>query len=117
MSEERMELGAAELSDIERELLVRRIMARAAVELRRRSPADETPFGVLTSWARPALAAAAILAAVGLSVLTLHADAHEAPMAGLTDALDVPQPLDAWLVSNQAPTVADLMVALEQEAR
>ena len=31
--------------------------------------------------------AAAILAAVGLSVLTLHADAHEAPMAGLTDAL------------------------------
>jgi hypothetical protein len=116
MDEQRMDLGGLEPSDVSRELMVRGIMARAATELARRSQADLTPLMVLASWARPALAAAAILATVGVSVL-VHRGVHDEPMSGLTDALAVPQPLDEWLVSNQSPTVADLMVALEQEAR
>jgi len=114
MMEERMDLSELELSDVRRELLVRGIVARAAAELSRRAQQDVSPFTVLSSWARPALAAAAVLAALGLSVLSGHRGVHEEMLTGLTDALAVPQPLDAWLVSEQAPTVADLMIALEE---
>lgn len=111
---ERMDLSALELDDAQRELLVAAILARADAELTRRAPDDVSPILVLSSWARPALAAAAVLAVLCASVL-VRASARPAPV--VADALAVPAPADAWLVHERAPTVGDLLVALESEGR
>ena len=111
---ERLNLGALELDERERERLVTAILSRAQPELTRRS-ADISPMLVLSEWARPALAAAAVLAIVCMSVLARGV--HIEPGAGLTDALAVPAPVDEWLISGRAPTVADLLVALDSEAQ
>jgi hypothetical protein len=37
----------------------------------------------------------------------------DGPGYGLADALAVPEPADAWLVSGRAPTVGDVLVAME----
>lgn len=113
---EPLDLTALRLDDTRRDALVGSIMARAEPELRRRRAADVSPILVLSHWLRPALAAAAVLAAVCVSVLALEST-PAGPGTGLADALAVPQPADAWLVGDRAPTVADVLVALEMEAR
>lgn len=110
---ERLDLSALELSDVERERLVRAIMSRAAPELTRRS-VDVSPMLVLSDWARPALAAAAVVAVVCMTVLARGG--HVEPGNGLTDALAVPTPVNEWLISDRAPTVADLL-AMDVEGR
>jgi hypothetical protein len=112
---ERMDLSALELSEAESERLVAAIMSRSAHELSRRS-ADISPMLVLSDWARPALAAAAVVAVVCMSVLA-RAQPHVEPGSGLTDALEVPAPVNEWLISDRAPTVADLLIALEAEGQ
>lgn len=114
---ERTDLTALEPDGAERELLVAAIMLRARDELVRRASVDVSPIAVLSDWMRPALAAAAVIALVCLSVLTQREFAHIEPGAGYTDALDVPAPLNEWLVSGRSPTVADLLVAMDGESR
>ncbi|HEX6135100.1 MAG TPA: hypothetical protein VFZ24_14120 [Longimicrobiales bacterium] len=116
MTDERLDLSALEPDDVQRELLVAAIMARAGSELARRA-ADVSPIAVLSDWMRPALAAAAIVAAICISVLSSGELTHVEPGAGLTDALDVPAPVNEWLISGREPTVADLLIALEGESR
>jgi hypothetical protein len=113
---EDMDLTTLRMDDIRRERLVASIMARAEPGLARRQAADVNPMLIVSRWMRPALAAAAVLAVVCVSVLAM--DRGPAGIgAGLADALAVPQPADEWLVSERAPTVADVLIAMEREAR
>lgn len=116
MMDERMDLTALEPDEGQRELLVAAIMSHADAELTRRAAADVSPIGMLYEWTRPALAAAAIVALVCVSVLA-RPGTHIEPGAGLTDALDVPTPVNEWLISDRSPTVADLLIAMEGDAR
>jgi hypothetical protein len=111
---ERIDLTALELDDAQRELLIAAILARADAELARRAPQDVSPMLVLSAWVRPALAAAALLALVSATVLMRGGDR---PASVVADALAVPAPADAWLVDERAPTVGDLLVAMESEGR
>ena len=113
MMDERMDLTALEPDEGQRELLVAAIMSRAGDELTRRAVVDVSPIGMLSEWMRPALAAAAVVAMVCFSVLARPVAAHIEPGGGLTDALDVPTPVNEWLISDRSPTVADLLIAME----
>ena len=115
---ERVDLSALELDDASREQLIAAIMTRADSELTRRSLDDVGAMFVLSTWARPALAAAAVLALVCAPVLLRGpATAVVAVETGLADALAVPTPANAWLVNERAPTIGDVLVAIESEAR
>jgi hypothetical protein len=114
--DERMDLAALRLDDIRRAQLIASIMARAAPELTRRETIDVSPMMVLSGWLRPALAAAAVVTLVCGSLLALTLDSP-GPGIGLTDALAVPRPVNEWLVGERAPTISDLLIAMESEAR
>jgi hypothetical protein len=114
--DERIDLSGMELDEARRELLVAAIMANATPELARRRALDVSPMLMLSGWMRPALAAAAVLALLSGSVLALDMTAG-APDDGLASALAVPEPADAWLVGERAPTVGDVLIAMEREAR
>lgn len=115
--DERMDLSALEPDETQRELLVAAVMFRASGELSRRAAADVNPIVLLSDWLRPALAAAAVVAALSASVLMQRELAHVEPGHGLTDALAVPAPVNEWLISDRAPTVADLLVAMDEGTR
>jgi hypothetical protein len=110
---DRMDFSPLELHDIRHEQLVGAVVSAARPELLRRAASDISPFAVLSGWARPSLAAAAILAAVCMSML-FRQDLETTPGSGIADALAVPTPAVAWLVGDRSPTVADLMVAMEE---
>jgi len=114
---ERLDLSSLEPDEVQRELLVAAIMARAAGELARRASSDVSPIAVLSGWLRPALAAAAVVAAICMSVLARGDMTHVEPGAGYTDALEVPEPLNEWLVTGRAPTATDLLIAMEGDRR
>jgi hypothetical protein len=114
--DDRVELTALEPDAARQEEMVGVIMALAAAELSRRAALDVSPIAVLSDWMRPALAAAAVIALVCMSVLTQRGP-HVEPGAGYTDALDVPAPLNEWLISGRTPSVADLMIAMDGETR
>lgn len=115
---ERIDFSAIEPDAAGRELLVAAVMSRALPELRRRAEADVSPITALYEWARPALAAAAVLAVICLSVLAGHDFAHATvPGSGLAEALQVPAPVNAWLAGDRAPTVDDLLLAMEGDER
>lgn len=114
--DERLDLTALEPDDVQRELMVATVMLRAAEELGRRAAEDVSPIAVLSDWMRPALAAAAVIAAVCMSVLMQRELSHVEPGSGLTDALAVPAPVNEWLISERSPTVADLLIAMDRGA-
>ncbi|HEX2168616.1 MAG TPA: hypothetical protein VHG09_15375 [Longimicrobiales bacterium] len=114
--DERIDLTALEADEAQRELMVAAVMLRARGELERRGGEDVSPIAVLSDWMRPALAAAAVIAAVCMSVLTQRELAHVEPGTGLTDALEVPAPMNEWLISDRSPTVADLLIAMDRGA-
>jgi hypothetical protein len=122
--DERVDLGALRLDDIRRAQLVAAIMERAASEVPdpaapdplRREAIDVNPMVILSEWLRPALAAAAVVVLISGSLLALTLDAP-GPSVGLTDVLAVPRPANEWLVGERAPTISDLLIAMESEAR
>lgn len=116
MMDERMDLTAVELSVAEREMLVASILARATPELTRRA-ADVNPILLLSEWMRPALAAAAVLAAICVSVLSGHDFTGSMARTGLAEALNVPTPANEWVVADRAPTLDDLLLAMESEGQ
>jgi hypothetical protein len=113
---DRIDLTALELDTARRELLVAAIMARAGTELERRESVDISPMLMLSRWTRPALAAAAVLAVICVSLLSMELT-DATPGYGLADELSVPQPADAWLVGERAPTVGDVLAAMERGTR
>jgi hypothetical protein len=114
--DERVDLGALRLDDIRRAQLVAAIMERAGPELLRREAIDVNPMVILSEWLRPALAAAAVVVLICGSLLALTLDAP-GPSVGLTDVLAVPRPANEWLVGERAPTISDLLIAMESEIR
>lgn len=116
METERVDLSALDPTRdrIGYERLVRRILEAAAPELARRR-ATANPLVQLAAWARPALAAAAVIALVALGTLavTTRYETVQDPAGSIADALGVPAPAADWLTEGRAPTTGDLVLAVE----
>lgn len=120
---ERFELSALDpFSDPAKgDAFVRGVMERSALELarRRRSASDALRGGngsvlsILAGWARPALAAAAIAAAVSGVALQMARE-EAAADAGVIEALALPTTVESWLVEDRAPTTSDLILTMEE---
>jgi hypothetical protein len=95
------------------EQLVGAIVTSARPELVRRRRSANLPDLVL-QWARPALATAATVALLvsAAAVLRPGGVQTEVATASVAGAV-VPERYAAWLVAGYEPTVAELMVALE----
>ena len=91
---------------------VRRILEAAQPELRRRAR-DAGPLALVAAWARPTLAAAAVIAALAVGILSA-VDRGPAPMDSVVDALGVPAPAADWLEDGREPTASDLVLAMER---
>jgi hypothetical protein len=98
--------------------LVHRILTAAGPELTRRA-AVRSPVVLLARWAWPTLAAAAVIALASVLALanTRQPTTLPAQIQGVADALDVPAPMNAWLVSNHEPTARDVLVLLDGDLR
>lgn len=99
--------------------LVRAIMAAAGPELERRA-AIVGPVIWLARFARPALAAAALIALASAAVLHAGTRSVVSPAvapAGVAEALAVPSPVAAWLAGNRSPTTSDVLAAVEGDMR
>lgn len=121
MDTDRVDLSALDLpADVERwERLVQGILWRAAPELARRAAVGGT-FELLGSWARPMIAAAAAVAAVATATMLRvsgPAELQAGSGQGVVEALHVPEPLAHWLAEDRGPTVADLVLTLEDDHR
>lgn len=112
---ERVDLSPLDLTldRLAYERLVRRIVDAARPELARRA-APGGLLGLMADWARPTLAAAAIivLLAVGALVATERTGANVEirSLAGL----GVPAPVAEWLEEGREPTASDLVLAVER---
>lgn len=116
MDLEKVDLTVLDLASdrLGHERLVRRVMAAAGPELRRRA-AGSTPLMLLGAWARPVLAAAAVVAVLAAGVLAAtERGAESAPAGSVVDALGVPAPAADWLAEGREPTAADLVLAMER---
>jgi hypothetical protein len=117
MEPERVDLSALDPTRdrIGYERLVHRILEAAAPELARRRAAAN-PLVQLAAWARPALAAAAVIAvlAAGAIAMAERYDGAQDPAGTIADALGVPAPASDWLAEGRAPTTGDLVLAVER---
>ncbi len=114
MKRDGIDLGPL-LTPVARERLVRRVMEAALPELQRRAT-ERGAMVVLADWARPALAAAALIAlasALALGLARPGAAALPAPSTGFAEALNVPAPVSTWIVTEREPTVGDMIAAVE----
>jgi hypothetical protein len=106
MEPDPIDLSPLGLNDLRRERMVRAVLARA-----RASAPVRGPLGVLAGWARPTLAAAAVIAAVSIGALAAWPGAGQPEPAPLTiaDGLRLPEPAADWIAENRSPTEADLL--------
>lgn len=114
MKRDAIDLGPL-LTPVARERLVRRVMAAALPELQRRAM-GRGPILVLADWARPALAAAALIAlasALALGLARPGSAVSPTPASGLAEALNVPSPVSTWIVTDRDPTVGDMIAVVE----
>jgi hypothetical protein len=121
MDTERIDLSALDpAADQEHwERVITNIRERALPELARRAAA-RSPLLLLASWARPMLSAAAALAAISITTLTMASRGPEPAMpetAGLVEELQVPTPLATWMTEERASSIDDLILALDDESR
>ncbi|MBB4636427.1 hypothetical protein [Longimicrobium terrae] len=105
-----LDLSALALPARRHDRLSAAVLARARVGSAPRSPLVE-----LAGWARPMLAAAAMVAAVSVGSLVWYARTPATLSEPLTvaDALRIPAPVDAWVVDDRAPAEADLLAHWE----
>lgn len=96
------------------ELLVARIMAEARplLDARRR---EATLAGTLAGWRRPVVAAAGGLAAAALATLLLLPGDGGAEEVAIAEVM-VPWSVAAWIEGSYAPTVEELVAAVEEYA-
>lgn len=120
MEGERLDLSPldAPLSDARRERMVEHILRRVRPELARRA-ARAGLLGTLGDWLWPAMAAAALAAVLSGAVLsrTMNGIDGAAFAGGVVPALDVEDPVSAWLDEERSPQVSDLILALERGGR
>lgn len=116
MEPERMDLSTLDPTrdQLGYERLVRRIVDAASPELARRAAAAN-PLAMVAGWARPTLAAAAVIAV--LAGGALFATDRASPDAPSTDSfgdLGLPAPASDWLIEGREPTADDLVLAMER---
>jgi len=104
------------LSDSSRfERLVGAITQLAVPELARRR-SRESPMLLLANWARPLLAAAAVLATLSIGTLSMSdrpsGEEEIVVVPGIAEALEVPSPAVDWLNEARAPSASDLLIAV-----
>jgi hypothetical protein len=112
MEPEPIDLSPLALPAHRRERLIGAVLARARVGVVQRTPLSE-----LAGWARPTLAAAAVVAALSLGLLTRTGPAAAAEPLPLTvaDALSIPGPASDWVAEDRPPTEADLLAQWDDE--
>ena len=119
MEPERIDLTSLSLDrdSMRFEERVQAIMRAAAPELARRAARDGV-LVVLGQWLRPALAAAAVFAAIAAGALVSEVTEAQPPAtAGVVQALGVVEPAAVWLDEERDPTMSDLEMALMGDAR
>jgi hypothetical protein len=104
MEHEPIDLTPLALPDLRRERMVRAVLARA----RTASPV-RGPLGVLAGWARPTLAAAAVIAAVSIGALAWPGARPQPEPLTIADGLRLPEPAADWIAEDRSPTEADLL--------
>ena len=105
MEPERLDLSLLGLDDLRRARMARAVLARAQLI------APRTPLAELAAWARPTLAAAAVIAAVSLGALAwpgTGADARNTPLT-IADGLRIPEPAADLIVEGRGVTEDDLL--------
>jgi len=97
------------------EALVARILAEARpmLDARRR---QATLAGTLAGWRRPVIAAASGLAAAAVATLMLLPSEGGAEEVAMAEVM-VPWSVAAWIEGSYAPTVEELVVAVEEYAQ
>ncbi|HZG43578.1 MAG TPA: hypothetical protein VEY93_11480 [Longimicrobium sp.] len=112
MEPEPIDLSPLALPAHRRERLIGAVLARARVGV-----VPRTPLSELAAWARPTLAAAAVVAALSLGLLTRSgpAAAAEPPPLTLADALSIPEPASDWVAENRPPTEEDLLAQWDED--
>lgn len=115
METERVDLSPLDptMDRLRYERLVRRILDAADPELERRAAAAG-PLALVVGWARPTLAAAAVIAAIALGVLVATDRGGVEPMDFMADAFGVPAPAAEWIADGRGPTASDLVLAMER---
>ncbi len=105
----------------EMEALVARIVDAAAPELSRRAARRRAPaatLSILSGWARPILAAAAVVAALSTGALRWAPGSGASPEGGetelLPEVLGLPTTVATWLDEDRAPTTRELVLAIEE---
>ena len=95
------------------EALVARIVgeARPLLEARRRR---RTIARSLTAWRRPVMTASAGLATAAAATLLLVPGDDPAPVEASFDEVVVPWSVAAWMDGSHAPTVEELVLAMEE---
>lgn len=109
MDPERLDLSPLGLDDLRRARMARAVMARAQLA------GPRTPLAELAAWARPTLAAAAVIAAVSLGALAWPSAGGAEPSAPLTiaDGLRIPEPAADLIAEERAVTEDDLLNSWE----
>lgn len=119
MSKERFDFSALDPARDPRhfERMVGDITGQARMELARRATRNRvSPVEMVAAWFRPALVAAAAVAAVSLMLLATvrHSTAHADLAAGAyLTGTEVPVALTSWYEDDATPTAAELLVASE----
>lgn len=115
MDTERMDLSPLDPAGdrLRYERLVRRILDAADPELARRAREAGT-IVLLAGWARPAVAAAAVIAAIALGGLSAIERDGAPPTDSMVEALGVPEPAAEWLEDGREPDAYDLVLAMER---
>lgn len=116
MEPERIDLSPLDLAEdqLAYERLIRRVMDAAEPELSRRA-GESGALALVASWARPTLAAAAVIAALAAGAL-FSTDRMQAEPAddSVVQALGLPNPAADWLEAGREPTESDLVLAMER---
>jgi hypothetical protein len=103
MEPDPIDLTPLALPDLRRERMVRAVLARA------QTAPVRSPLGVLAGWARPTLAAAAVIAAVSIGTLAWPGTRPEPAPLTIADGLRLPEPAADWIAEDRSPTEADLL--------
>jgi hypothetical protein len=107
---EPIDFTALRLSEHRRDVIVASVMLQSGQELTRRANGS-SPILFLGTWARPTLAAAAVLALVcGTMLARMSTPSIDyAPGAGIAESLGVSTRTTVLLATNATPTVSDLL--------
>ena len=108
MDQERIDFSALDIAQSSRgyERMIAGVVNAAAPELARRRAAARDPILLIAHWARPALAAAATIAALAVGSFWFGAE----PVQPVAVA---PEPLESWVLSEEPPSALELIAVIE----